>query len=108
MAEFEVLWTDTAQRDLESILDHIAQDSLESALAVLVRLETRASALATNPQRGRKVPELLCLDMHQYRELIERPWRILYRIEQDRVLVVAVLDGRRDLQALLIDRLVCS
>lgn len=108
MAEFEVLWTDTAQRDLESIVDHIARDNLENALVVLERLEARASALATNPHRGRKVPELLSLDLHQYRELIERPWRILYRIEQDRVFVVAVLDGRRDLQALLIDRLVRS
>jgi toxin ParE1/3/4 len=72
------------------------------------RLGARAGALSTTPERGRKVPELAALDAHHYRELIERPWRILYRIEGDRVLVVAVLDGRRDLASLLIERLVRS
>lgn len=72
---------------------------------MLGRLEARAAALSTTPARGRKVPELAALDVHHYRELIERPWRILYRIEGDRVLVVAVLDGRRDLASLLIERL---
>lgn len=108
MTEYSVLWTDTAQRDLESIVGYIAEDSLPNAMVVLDRLEARASALATNPERGRKVPELRSLDLHQYRELIAHPWRILYRIEEDRVLVVAVLDGRRELHSLLIDRLVRS
>jgi plasmid stabilization system protein ParE len=108
VVEYAVLWTETARRDLEAIVDYIAEDSLENALSVLDRLETRACALTTTPQRGRKVPELRTLDLHQYQELIENPWRIIDRIEQGRVLVVAVLDGRRDLQSLLIDRLVRS
>ena len=108
MAEYSVLWTDTAQRDLESIVDYIAKDSLPNAMVVLDSLEERASALATNPEQWRNVPELRSLDLHQYRELIEHPWRILYRVEENRVLVVAVLDGRRELHSLLIDRLVRS
>jgi len=91
---------------LETIVDHIAEDNPRTALGILDRLEVRASALTTNPRRGRRVPELRSLDLHQYRELIEHPWRIIYRIEQDRVLVVSLLDGRRDLQSLLLDRLV--
>ena len=108
MNELEILWTDTARRDLEAIVDYISADSVQNGLAVLDRIESRASTLGSNPHRGRKVPELLALDLHQYRELVERPWRILYRLEQDRVLVVAVLDGRRDLRSLLIERLVRS
>ena len=45
---------------------------------------------------------------YQYRELIEPPWRIVYRIESESVLVLGVLDGRRDLKSLLLERLVCS
>ena len=44
----------------------------------------------------------------QYRELIERPWRVAYRIEPERIFIVAVLDARRDLQTLLLERLIRS
>lgn len=108
MSEYGVLWTDAARRDLDAIVDYISEDSVENALSVLERLEARAGALGTTPERGRKVPELAALDVHHYRELIERPWRILYRVEGHRVLVVGVLDGRRDLASLLIERLVRS
>jgi addiction module RelE/StbE family toxin len=108
MSEFAVLWTETARRDLDAIIDYIARDSIENALKVLERLEHRAASLEESSQRGREVPELRALDLHQYRELVERPWRILYRIESDRVLVVAVLDGHRDLRSLLIERLIRS
>jgi toxin ParE1/3/4 len=105
---FPVDWTATAREDLESICLYIAADSLENALAALDRLESRAQSLASQPQRGRVVPELRALGIHQYRELVERPWRIVYRIASGRVLVLAVLDGRRSLSAVLMDRLVRS
>ena len=52
------------------------------------------------------LPELSVVDGHQYRELIERPWRLIYRIEPDAALIMAVLDGRRDLRSVLLERLV--
>jgi toxin ParE1/3/4 len=106
MAEREVRWTRTAQRDLDAIVGWISEDSVDYALAVLDRLEARAATLAQQPERGRIVPELRTADVHHYRELIERPWRLVYRIEADAVLVMAVLDGRRDLRSLLLERLV--
>lgn len=108
MAERRVRWTETARRDLDSIVDYIAEDSIENALAVLDRLRERVDLLTVAAERGRTVPELKDLDVHQYREVIERPWRIVYRIEGDAVLVLAVLDGRRDLRSLLLERLLRS
>jgi len=45
------------------------------------------------------------LDVLTYRELIVRPWRIIYRFDAQRVYVLGVLDGRRDLASLLLERL---
>jgi hypothetical protein len=59
-------------------------------------------------QRGRIVPELRAVGVLHYRELMERPWRIVYRIGASHVLVLAVLDSRRDLQSLLLERLIRS
>ncbi len=108
MIERRVLWTRTARRDLDAIVAFIATDGIENALSVLDRLRERAESLTTAAERGRLVPELRSIDVHQYRELVERPWRIVYRIEPDSVMVLAVLDGRRDLESLLLDRLVRS
>ncbi len=46
------------------------------------------------------------MDILTYRELIEGPWRIVYRYDTDRVHVMAILDARRDLSSLLLERLV--
>jgi len=108
MIERRIRWTRTARRDLDVLVDYIADDSIENALAVLDRLQARAESLTTAAERGRVVPELRAVDVHQYREVIERPWRIVYRIESESELVLAVLDGRRDLRSLLLQRLVHS
>lgn len=108
MIERRVLWTRTARRDLDAIVAHIATDSIENALSVLDRLQERADSLTTAAERGRLVPEPRSIGVHQYRELVDRPWRIIYRIEPDSVMVLAVLDGRRELESLLLERLVRS
>ena len=40
-----------------------------------------------------------------WRELVVRPYRIVYRIREDIVMGGAVVDGRRDLEELLLERL---
>ena len=106
MADFQVLWTEAARLDLERIVTFIAEDDPEHALAVLEQVGRRCQALVTLPERGRIVPELRAVDVLTYREIIEGPWRIVYRYDADRVYVTAVLDGRRDLSSLLLERLV--
>lgn len=102
---YQVLWTDTAQQDLSGIIDYIAQDGINDAIAILQRIESQAALLTSLPNRGRIVPELLNTGISQYRELISSPWRIVYRIENQRIFIMAVLDSRRDLQTLLLNRL---
>jgi toxin ParE1/3/4 len=102
---YQVLWTHTAQQDLSEIINYIAQDSVADALANMGKLETKAALLITLPNRGRVVPELLHTGIVQYRELISAPWRIIYRVENQKVLIMAVLDSRRDLQTVLLSRL---
>ncbi len=100
-----VLWTDTAIEDLGAIVDHIAADDVAPALVVLDRLQARAATLTTLAARGRIVPELREIGITHYRELIERPWRLLYRVDAASVFVMAVLDSRRELDTVLLERL---
>jgi toxin ParE1/3/4 len=52
------------------------------------------------------VPELAGIGLHLYRELLVTPWRIVYRINNDTVYVMMVIDGRRNAEDLLLERLV--
>ena len=105
MADRRVLWTDAAKADLNEIADFIAAESPVRALDVIERLERRCSTLERLPERGRLVPELRSVDILIYRELIVEPWRIVYRHDTESVYVMAVLDGRRSLSGLLLERL---
>ncbi len=107
MNEVEVRWASNAENDLIEITAYIASTDPAAALAIFHRIRDRARGLGTQASRGRLVPELRDAGV-QYRELIERPWRVVYRIEPERIFIVAVLDARRDLQTLLLERLIRS
>ena len=102
---FRVQWAEVAVRDLEELVSYITVDSETNAARVLKRIETRAAALESNPGRGRVVPELAHFGMRTWRERVVRPYRLMYRIEGDTVTVLAVFDGHRDLEDVLLERL---
>jgi toxin ParE1/3/4 len=102
---YRVEWAAVARRDLLSILDYLADRNPDSAAATLKRLENGAAALKRSPARGRIVPELARLQLRHYREFIIRPYRLLYRIVGRKVLVLALFDTRRNLEDILLDRL---
>ena len=58
-ASFRVLWTETAIRDLESLVGYITADAPINGAKVLARLKSKAESLKTTPERGRLVPELV-------------------------------------------------
>jgi toxin ParE1/3/4 len=105
VAKRRIVWASTARIDLEEIVSYIVEDDIDQALAAVRRLQSRCIKLGEFPERGRVVPELRRVDVLNYRELIEKPWRIIYRFEVSCVYVVAVLDGRRNLTSLLLERL---
>jgi plasmid stabilization system protein ParE len=100
-----VFWAVSARPDLESIVSYLADRSPQAALTTLRRLESKARSLASSTARGRVVPELARLQIRQYRELITTPYRLIYRVRSRDVLVLAVLDARRNLEDVLLDRL---
>lgn len=104
-SNFKVLWTFAANQDLESIVDFIARDNPTAARPILDSLRKRADTLKTFPERGRVVPELAHVGLYIYRELLVNPWRLVYRVSNAMVYVMMVIDGRRNVEDLLLERL---
>lgn len=90
----KIQWTDPASDDVVAIRDYISRDSDHYAQQFASRIIEIVDELADFPRRGRHVPES---DDPDVRELLFQNYRIMYRVEPERVLVLAVVHGARDL-----------
>jgi len=106
--KLKVVWTAVAAGDLERIAAYLASESPLRASAVIDRIVERTESLASLPNRGRTPPELRSIGDRTWRELQEPPWRIIYRWLDDVVQIHAVLDGRRNLEDILMERMLKS
>lgn len=101
-----VLLTRAAARDLEEIVHYIERhDSPARADHVLERLESALASLDEHPDRGAIPDELLSVGLADFREIFFKPYRIVYRVLGDDVVVMLIADGRRNMQELLRRRL---
>lgn len=104
---FRVEFVLDAEQDLDALCAFLAaHDSHDAALAVLDRILKVCAALAATPHRGHFPPELERLGIRAYREVHMGPWRVLYEVRGETVSIHAVLNGRRNLQDILLERLI--
>ncbi len=87
-----VNWTEAALADLQAIEAYIARRSPQYGRSLVERLFASTGRLADFPQLGAEVPEY---EDESLRELLESPYRVVYRVYVDRVDVVAVVHGAR-------------
>lgn len=85
-----VHWTENAIEHPANIYEYIGLNSETYARRMVDRITRRSGQIADHPLSGRKVPEY---DAEDIRELIEKPYRIIYRIKPDQIDVLAVIHG---------------
>lgn len=90
--DYRVSWSPEALEDVESIASFIARDSAFYAKAVVNKLIESSRSLKKYPERGRIVPELGDKDV---REIFVYSYRLIYRIHEKNILIVAVIHGKR-------------
>jgi toxin ParE1/3/4 len=106
VAAYEVFLTRGAERDLTELHRYVASsDSPDRADGLLDQVLQAAQRLASFPERGHVPGELEALGIREYRQLVVGPYRLIYRVREDRVYVYVIADGRRDMQSLLERRL---
>jgi len=71
---------------------------------VLERLLEVTNGLATHPERGSLPKELKSLGIQDYRQAFFKPYRLIYRVIDKRVIIYLIADGRREMQSLLARR----
>ncbi len=88
-----VIWAPSALKDINSIAEYIARDSIYQSALFITRLFEATDRLQEFPLSGRVIPEI---DSRTCREIICKSYRIMYKIESDEVWITGVVHGSRN------------
>ncbi len=92
-----IIWSPRAVENLEQIFRYIAQDSRHYATLFVKRILAIVRQIHDFPESGRVVPEY---NQKILRERIYQNYRIVYRIKDHSIEVVAILHAAKPLQDL--------
>lgn len=100
-----IAWPSSAAADLRDIVDWLLEKATPTAaMSFLDRVDEKVAQLPMQPESGRVIPELGRQNITKYREVIVSPWRVFYTTTDDSVLLLAVIDGRRNIEDVLLRR----
>jgi toxin ParE1/3/4 len=83
-----------AVEDLDRIADYISLDDPDAAVALVRRVYAHVGQLAQHGLSGSVIPELR-KSTSVYRQIVEPPLRIFYRIENEKIFVLHVIRGEQ-------------
>ena len=89
---FRIVWTERALQDLRTIGDYIARDNPVAAARWVETLTRAVERAARAPLAGRRLPEK---GRNDVREVLQRTYRIVYRVREDQIDVLTIFEGHR-------------
>lgn len=95
-----VVWARLAEDQVADAFAYIAAERPSAALRWFERIVEAAGSLSVLPDQGRRVPES---DRESIREVLVEPYRMVYRRDDDAVVILTVQHERRDLDLSDID-----
>lgn len=102
MQTYSIIIVNDAKRDLDDIWLYVAINDLpEKANDLNDTLMETCYSLCYMPERGRRVDELESIGFFGFREIIHRPYRIIYQFINSTVVIHRIIDGRRNLKEFL-------
>ncbi|AOY60967.1 type II toxin-antitoxin system RelE/ParE family toxin [Xanthomonas citri pv. glycines] len=91
----EIIWSVPALADLDAIADYIAIDNAPAAAALVKRVFAHVEQLIEHPDSGSRPQEL---KRSRYRQIVEPPCRVFYRVDGQRIVVVHIMRSERALR----------
>ncbi|NNM53473.1 MAG: type II toxin-antitoxin system RelE/ParE family toxin [Spirochaetales bacterium] len=103
----KILWSEDASQDLLDIVSYI-KDRSGSTMAreIYSRIQEKVKKSNSFPDSHRVAPELAEIGIAEIKEIIESPWRIFYRISNDEMRILSVVDGRRNVEEVLYRKII--
>ena len=92
----KIFWSPLSLERLENIFEYISKDDGDAAHKMIERIFKKVETLSKFPERGRKVPEA---NREEVREVFVSEYRIIYRVEAKRILVLTIRNFKQILTA---------
>lgn len=92
----KIIWSPLAVSRLEEIFDYISYDNIAAAEKLVETIFNKVETLAKYPERGRRVPEV---GRNEIREIFEKEYRIIYRIEKSRISILTIRNFKQILHS---------
>lgn len=103
---YAVFMLQEAEHDLEAIFRYILGSGNPGAAKDMIRLIRKAcDSLSRMPERGHVPPELTRTENYEYRQIIVKPYRIIYQVVESCVFIFGIIHGRRNVGEVLRQRL---
>ena len=104
--KYNIYFTKGAKQDLFDIYSYIKEKGYPlNAKNLLDQIKTTCQNLSNIPNRGHLPPELEQVGVFDYRETNIKVYRIIYQVINENIYIHCILDGRRDIQGILLKRL---
>ncbi len=88
----KILWSPLAVERASEISEYISQDNPTAAAKWVETIFKKVEQLKLSPQSGRVVPEV---NDTEIRELIYGNYRIIYRVESNRISILTIRHGKQ-------------
>ena len=88
----KIIWSPRSKNQLAEFAEYIANDKPNAAQKWLEKIFSEVEKLENLPMSGRKVPEL---KQDNYRELLIGNYRIIYKLEKDKIFILSVRHSKQ-------------
>ena len=97
MKKAQVIWSDEALNDLETIYDFLAEKSPTAAQRIVENILSRSKQLESFPESGAK-QETIKAGSKEYRYLVEGNYKVIYIYQQENqaIHIAVIFDARYD------------
>lgn len=103
--DFDIIIPAAVKQDIEEIILYYYHDRREYSYKLFTNIYSKIQSLKKWPEKGKVVAELEKNNITGIREILESYYRIVYRIEKQSVIILTVIDGRRNVEDVLIKKL---
>ncbi len=103
---YTVLFLEDAIKDIEAIYQYIRKSgNKKAATDMIANIRAACHSLSKNPERGHIPTELSQIGQFQYRQIIEKKYRIIYQIARSNIFIFGIIHGSRNIGEVLTRRL---
>ena len=103
----EIIWSKDAGDELAEIISYIKDNSGKMiAEKIYTKIIKEVSKTSENPEGRRIAPILRELGINYIHQINMSPWIVFYKIENKKMEIISIIDGRRNLEEILYKKMI--